>query len=1279
MPFLVQKFFRKVRFIRFVCALVILFSCFSSLITPASALPLSDQNEIYQFENISTEQGLSQSTVTSILQDRQGFMWFGTEGGLNKYDGYQFTVYKHTADNPGSLSSSVITSIFEDLDGNLWIGTLAGLDRLDRSTGSFVHAPQEFSSSSPVGDYPIYAIGQDNAGTLWAGTDGHGVVALDLKTRRASVYTHDPKNLQSLSNDTVRCILRDKSGRVWMGTDNGLNLFEPATKTFAHPELNSENLRALISNPIYSIRENEQGRLWFGTQKGVFLWDPATDKTASFFADPNIPGSLSDSSIRSVYTDSQGTLWIGTRSGLNVLKGAQEGFVQYRHDPNDRQSLISDSIRSIFEDRAGVMWIGSAGGGLSKYARSSHKFNLYRYRPGVSNSLSDNNVWSVEEGKNGTLWVGTFSSGLDRLDRRANTVTVYKNDPADPNSLGANDIRALLEDHNGMLWIGTEHGGLDRFDPLANKFTHYRHSTANPGSLSSDSVFSIFEDRDGNLWVGTQEGGLDRFNPQTGSFTHFRNDPQNPASLSNDEVRIIYQDHAGVLWIGTFGGLSQFDEKTSQFTSYRSHANGLSSDLVVSLLEYPAGVLWIGTIGGGLNRFDQATDSFASYSEQNGLPDDTIYGILAGSDGYLWLSTNRGISKFDPEVGTFRNYDASDGLQGNQFNPGAFLQGSGGELFFGGTQGLNSFFPQQILDNPFPPPLAVTSFKKFNQTVQTDLGSDQAISLSYRDNYISFEFAALDFNAPDKNQYAYKLDGFDQDWIQAGTRHYASYTNLPGGKYLFRVKGSNSDGIWNETGIAISISVTPPFWQTWWFMASIVVLLGAVLTGGFRWRLNSIRKQNLRLEAEITSRTSELSAANQQLEKEVEQRKRAEAELEKWAANELDQSEARFKAMFDNTSVGIALTGLDRRILQVNEAAARITGYPLEELVKLNPVDMALPEDQHVGDDVLKDMILGKRDSMTVERRYLRKNGEVFWGRVTYSLVRGPDHQPVYLIGLIEDINEQKLAAQKLAEQEAEYRRTLEQKVQERTHELSETNLRLVNEIEYRHKAEEALASKAAEEAIVAERTRLARDLHDAVTQTLFSASLIAEVLPDLWNMDAEEGRKSTEELRQLTRGALAEMRTLLLELRPAALTQARFPDLLKQLSEAVIGRARLPVKLEVKGDYEMPPEIKVAFYRIAQESLNNVVKYARATQVEILLNQECCDVHLEVRDNGIGFDPASIKPTSLGMRIMRERAEAIQAHFKVSSSPGQGTTVSLNWNEEEVIPISKIDIRGKS
>lgn len=387
---------------------------------------------------------------------------------------------------------------------------------------------------------------------------------------------------------------------------------------------------------------------------------------------------------------------------------------------------------------------------------------------------------------------------------------------------------------------------------------------------------------------------------------------------------------------------------------------------------------------------------------------------------------------------------------------------------------------------------------------------------------------------------------------------------------------------------------------------------------------------------------------------------------EKQAQERLRESEARFRAMFDNTTVGIAMTTLDRRLVQINEAAARLTGYPLEEILKIHPVDLALPEDHDVGEVEFRELLAGKRNDYAIEKRYRRKDGSIYWGRVTYSVVPDQNGKPEYLIGMVEDVTREKEARQKLQEQEREYRETLEQRVEERTRALTEANLRLVAEIEQRQRAEEALAAKAAEEAIVSERTRLARELHDAVTQTLFSASLMAEVLPDLWKIDEDEAQRTTEELRQLTRGALAEMRTLLLELRPAALLQARFQDLIKQLVEAVVGRTRLPVNLTITGEDELSPEVQVALYRIAQESLNNIVKYARSTQVDITLHLSCCHIELEITDNGIGFDMATLKPTSLGLRIMHERAEAIGADLRIQSSPGKGTQVRVVWDEAD-------------
>jgi PAS domain S-box-containing protein len=381
---------------------------------------------------------------------------------------------------------------------------------------------------------------------------------------------------------------------------------------------------------------------------------------------------------------------------------------------------------------------------------------------------------------------------------------------------------------------------------------------------------------------------------------------------------------------------------------------------------------------------------------------------------------------------------------------------------------------------------------------------------------------------------------------------------------------------------------------------------------------------------------------------------------------ELGISEQQFRAVFENSAIGISLIGLDRKPFAINSALLKMTGYDLDELMQKTGPELSYPDDFDVGSEEFWDVVHGKRSSYKIEKRYLRKDERIYWARVTVSGVYDIDRKLQYLVSMTEDITEQKMTAEKLARQEAKYLQTLEKRVKERTQELSEANLRLVNEIEQRHEVEETLARKAVEEAVLVERTRLARDFHDAVTQTLFSASLIAEVLPELWEINPDEARKSNEELRQLTRGALAEMRTLLLELRPAALTQARFPDLVRQLSEAVIGRTRLPVNLVVEGDYELPPDIKVAFYRIAQEALNNIIKYARATQVDIRTRLECCNVFMEIKDNGIGFSQANVKPTSLGMRIMRERAEAIHAHLSISSSPGQGTKISVDWNEDE-------------
>lgn len=444
----------------------------------------------------------------------------------------------------------------------------------------------------------------------------------------------------------------------------------------------------------------------------------------------------------------------------------------------------------------------------------------------------------------------------------------------------------------------------------------------------------------------------------------------------------------------------------------------------------------------------------------------------------------------------------------------------------------------------------------------------------------------------------------------------------------------------------------------WWgseilFLHPLKDLMGVV--GKVQQGDLSARASSIPAVGELTV----LAQSFDRMAKSLQQRESARQQ----AQEGLSKANARFQAIFENVAVGVAVMGLDRRPIAFNAAAEQIIGYDAEDLRGIDPRTLAVAEDRGIDANLFPELVAGKRDSYVMERRYRRKDGRVFWARINYSLVRDLEGKPDYLIGLIEDIDDQRRAAERLAEQKAEYMQMLEQRVEERTHELEEANRRLQQEIEQRLIIEGELAKRAAAEAVTADRTRLARDLHDAVTQTLFSASLTAEVLPDLWDMDVEEAKKSTEELRQLTRGALAEMRTLLLELRPATLMQTRLSDLIKQLCEAFIGRSRLPIELTIDGDCQLPPDVQIAFYRIAQESLNNVFKYARATQVDVRLFLSPTSVHLETSDNGIGFDMATLRPTSLGMRIMSERAEAIGADLHIASTPGSGTCVEMTWN----------------
>lgn len=1197
--------------------------------------PVQAQSASLRFETLSVEDGLSQSTVKAIFQDAHGFMWFGTEDGLNKYDGYAFTIYKHDPENPDTLSDNSITTIFQDSQGTLWIGTASGVDRFQPERETFQHFVNYPNQPGSLRGTAVSAIVEDSNGNLWVSTSDGGLNRFNRDTGTFINYPHSQGNPNTPVSDMIQALAPDAKGGLWIGSYEGLDYLDIATDQYTHFMNNPEDPKSLSDNRVLALYQDRSGVLWVGTEEGgLNRFNPAEKTFTRYMNRPGNPYTISGNLARAIYEDQTGRLWIGGRSGVDLFNRKEDYFTRYQHDPNDAHSLANDNVLSIYSDRSGVLWIGTFGGGVSKYVQNNDRFTLYQHRPNAANSLSNDVVYAIYEDREDAVWVGTMDGGLNRLDPESFTFTSYQNNPPDPSSLSSNDVRAILEDRQGRLWIGTYGGGLNYLNRNTNRFTRFTHNENYPSSISDNRVMAIHQDRRGNLWIGTRGGGLDLFDPESKRFTHFRHNPDDSSSLSGDFVRTIAEDQAGNLWVGTYSGISIMDPNTRTFRRFQSSPNdpqSLSNDRVLSILETSDGAVWIGTLLGGLNRFDPKTKTFKHYTQKQGLPSDAVYGILQDRQGALWLSTSRGLSRFVPETETFRNYDRSDGLQGYEFNAGAYHQNSHGRMYFGGIGGFNAFDPARVEDNPLVPQVMITAFKKFNQTERKDLSGNERITLSYTDNFISFEFAALDYSAPEKNQYAYQLVGFDKDWINAGTRRYASYTNLNGGSYTFRVIGSNQDGVWNQEGASVEIIVIPPIWQRWWFVGAVAILLAGGGLAGYRIRVASVQAQNRYLEEQVHERTAEIERRREVAEglREIltilNSNRSLKESLDAIIVQAVRLMSARAVILFrcgeEDLPLVIASNLFDRGAPGYNQSVPILPSWLVRPLLQgetLNLPDLAIERD-HYPD--LEDGPFGRYAALLAVP--LAVSDKIDGGLVL---------------------------------------------LYEKTYRASDEDIEMAASFSDHAAlaiANAQLRSQAEESAVSAERSRLARDLHDAVTQTLFATSLIAEVLPRLWEKNPELGRQKITEIRELTRGALAEMRTLLMELRPTALVDVPLPDLLLQLSEAFTGRARVPVALDVDKPIDMPTNVKIGFYRITQEALNNVQKHSRASQVEIHLHDCTTCIELIIRDNGVGFQMGKSAPDHFGLGIMEERAQSIAGKFQIESAPREGTLITVTWEKE--------------
>jgi ligand-binding sensor domain-containing protein/DNA-binding CsgD family transcriptional regulator len=822
------------------------------------------------FEQLSLQHGLSQSIVKSIAQDRLGFLYFGTEDGLNRYDGYHFSVIRHDPGNANSLSYNDVSALCIDRRGFIWAGTFnAGLNRYDPASGNVLRFRSDLNDPGSLSHDNVLAIIEDGNGNIWVACErGLNRLAPDPGAGggyRIARFRHDPGDRSSLGHDQVNALCLDRDGIMWIGTEAGLDRLEPGKAgqpIFRHYRHDSTDPSSLSDNAVRSILQDSLGELWIGTQHGLNRIVRRSDGTKEasppqsiafrhYFHDPRDDASLSHDQVFALQEDGNGTLWVGTNGGGICLLDRQGGtFRQFRHDPLNPRSVSHDEIRAIYRDRQGIMWVGTYGSGVDKVARGSDQFVYFPYIPNSEDSIGNAIVWAIYEDDEDILWIGTHGGGLDRLDRKSGRFRHYRSDSERTGSLSSDFVRVVRDAGGGDLWIGTHGGGICRFDPRTERFQAYRHDPDDPSSLGFDQVREIYRDRAGTVWVGTFGQGLDRMDEATGTFAHFRNVPGDPRSLSNNFVRAIHEDEAGNFWIGTEGGgLNLFDRKAGTFRAFRASA-GLAMTHVFAIHEDLDGILWLGVLGVGLTRFDPELETFKNYTPRDGLPSDFVYGILEDEQRNLWLSTNNGLAMFDPEQERFRIFGPGDGLQDREFNGSSYFQSRKGEMFFGGINGFNAFFPSRIQANTYVPPVVIEAFQKFNKDV--DLGRPvhelKEIRLSYKDTVFSFEFTALDFTAPAKNRYTYIMEGLNKEWIETDSeKRFAHFTTVPPGRYVFRVKGSNSDGIWNEAGAALTVIISPPFWLTWWFrVPAFLILLFLV----FAWSQSRVKRAAARIRTE---------------------------------------------------------------------------------------------------------------------------------------------------------------------------------------------------------------------------------------------------------------------------------------------------------------------------------------------------------------------------------------------------------------------------------------------
>jgi PAS domain S-box-containing protein len=1170
----------------------------ASLVQVAVATParLADYRNLI-FDRLGTESGLSQAAVSSITQDQDGFIWIGTQEGLNRFDGYHFETFYHRDDDPHSLSHDSIWDLLADSQGNLWVGTDAGLNRYNEASNNFENYPLD---EVPAADQrtrhgSIHTLFEDSRGRVWIGT-GAGLVALQ-PDQNLIHYHHDPALPGSISRGSVRAVFEDSGGRIWIGTElGGLNLLDETSQSFEHYVSDPDDLDSISDNYIRFIIEAAPGKLWLATfNGGVSILDTRTGSVERLT-------NTASARVRSLLKDQDGDIWVGTDSGLQLWNAATRDFARYTVDPTDVHSISDNTVFELFQDRGGVIWVGTFNG-LSKWNARTETFPHFKQSAGRGIDLSSNSITSFAESPQGDIWIGTFE-GLNKWDKQLGRFINLSNAELGKKS----HLIMSMAVHDEVLWVGTMAGGITLLKDN-RVIGNFSYDPNDASSISSNAVSRIYVDSQNRLWLTTYGGGVNLYLGD-GKFRRYQAGSGTNADGAMRALDIL-EVPGGGMWVATDGaGVMVLDPNSGRYVSLThkpDDATSLSSNNVISLLS-ANGVIWVGTRDRGMNRYIAETMSFDRYTKAEGLSSDAVYGMLEDNQGRIWVSGGKGLSVLDVKTAEFTIYDATHGLQSDDFNSGAYLKMADGSFLFGGSNGFNAFDPARIKGNSYVPPIRITQFSKFNKPQQFDqpISDVEEIRLDYNDFVIGFEFSAMDFTAPQKNRFSYMLEGFDREWVLSNGTRQVTYTNLDAGNYTFKVKGTNNDGVWNVLPTTVGVVVLPPVWATWW--AYLIYVLLAMTS------LYQLQKANAR-----------------RLRRDAEQRYNERLQL--------------YIESLEEATDCVLIADANKNLMYANHAIEPILG---------------LSADDAVGRSVLALLFADAEDARRAEQglqRDGRWHGEVKSRKglldittdVTLAAVHDDEHKKTAFVSIARDVTDRKRTESELDN----HRRNLEFLVTERTKELEHE---IAENKQVQHELAESLREK----------ELLLKEVHHRVKNNMQVISSLLNIQAET------NGNEAFANLLGESQQRIKSMALIHENLYQAEdLLEIDFDDYINMLANslcrfyAVSGVAvNLDIRVE---DVSLDIESAVPCGLIINELISNSLKHAfigregRGT-IWVDFARVGCRYVLRIGDDGVGlpvgFDIAS--SSTMGMEIVSILTQQLDGQLRTEAAKGACFEISF-------------------